>query len=166
MAFLFSWWLFSYPLQPLLFVRRSNHLKKRSTSSNRCSKSHSLVPCATPGAIHLQHCPRDTRPQCRSASQACNAQTPAPKPASLGKINSSLPRKNWPEGSGREETGQATPSCSCSFRRKGKLELIWISFLSPPPSPRIQKINILCKMKNEGVARSMEEQRHENGMTE
>lgn len=39
-------------------------------------------------------CHRDTRPQCGNASQACIAEPPAPKPASLGRINSSLPRKN------------------------------------------------------------------------
>lgn len=33
------------------------------------------------------------------------------------------------------------------------------------PHPHEKKINILCKMKNEGVARSPKEQRHENGMT-
>lgn len=78
---------------PCFFVGRSNHLNKRGTSSNHCSKRYSLVPCVTVSAVHLRHYHRDSRPKHGSASRASTAGAPSPKPASLGRINSSLPRK-------------------------------------------------------------------------
>ena len=59
-AFQFSWCLFSHPLQPWLFVERSNHLNKRGASSKCCSKSNSWVSRVPAPFLHLQSGHQDT----------------------------------------------------------------------------------------------------------
>lgn len=92
----FSVFLMSFlsPSAALAFCRKiQSPPQKRHIQQSLLQQTFTGAMCHTvhhPPAI----CPWDTRPQCGSASQACNAEAPAPKPASLGRINSSLPRKN------------------------------------------------------------------------
>lgn len=92
----FSVFLMSFlsPFVALVFCRKIQSPQQKGHPQQ--SLLQETVPGAMPRAspIHLQDYRRDTSPPCGSASRACRAEALAPEPASLGRINYSLPRKN------------------------------------------------------------------------
>lgn len=116
-AFQFSWCLFPHPLQPLLFAESSSHHNKRGTSSKWLLQEylmgamrHSTFATLPPG--------HQTPVWEQLSGEPCGGF--GPKPASLGRVHCSLPRKSWPEGNrrGRGLATHATVFVFLSGRRK------------------------------------------------
>lgn len=114
---------FLSPSAALLFVEKSNHLKKSSTSSNCCSKINSWVSGIT---LTLSTCSTATRMPDPSVGRLSSTQHRGfQNEHQLAQVEFLLlyPGKTDQRESGREETGKRMPRFLCSFQAKGKLEI-------------------------------------------